>query len=188
MSICACCYWIYGLIVGSLHLWNHGYKCQMKRHFTALLLPQSVCREIKWWCSTKHLLRGWKGKSRRKAFYNAHADTYEWKRFSKLSSMIVDLYNSTMTHITRNSHVSPLELSLCDCWSCGWLCPHCAVSERKCYETMTYSRHSVGLLWAVSMYMHVCMPTVHSSTLCFCFSLPCTEFSSFLYCGSSKKH
>lgn len=98
------------------------------------------------------------------------------------SSMIVDLYNSTMTNITRSSRVSPLELSLCDCW----LCPHCAVSERKHYQTMTYSRHSVGPLWAVSMYMHVCTPTVHSSTSCFCFSL--SSLSSFFYCGSRKKN
>lgn len=45
-----------------------SWKQQMKSLFIALLLPQSVYREIKWWWPTKHLWRGWKRDLRTVAF------------------------------------------------------------------------------------------------------------------------
>lgn len=88
-----------------------------------------------------------------------------WKCSPNYSSMIADLYNPTMTQTTRNINKligEPLRLKYC--WSCGWCCPRCAVSERKWWKW--WLRHSVELLCAVCM--HACVWACTHARTCTC--------------------
>lgn len=146
-----------GLKVGSLHLWNHGYKWHMKSLFIALLPPQSVCREIKWWWPTKHLWRGWKRESRTSKLLT---QTHSHKKDSPciqawLKIDTIPLWHTQLQTYT-SSHGSPPEVSLWDWHTVGLVADFAHAVQWVRENSANFDpRHTVGLLWAFCM--HTCM-------------------------------